>query len=100
MTRPIVHRTSPAKPPQPGAAQKPRGPAPSPPPAWRNWLLYLGLAATILLFFLPHGNGGAAQVTYTQFLNKVNADQVKSATITDSGGVSGTLSNGTDYTTQ
>jgi cell division protease FtsH len=100
MTRRIVHHTSPAKPPLPGAGAKKQGPAPSPPPAWRNWLIYAGLALTFFLFFFPSGRKGATELTYTQFLNKVAADGVKSATIDPNGAVSGTLSNGTDYSTQ
>src|SRR5438128_1959148 len=100
MTRRTVHQTSPAKPPLPGAGPKKQGPAPSPPPAWRNWLLYAGLALTFFLFFFPGGRNRATELTYTQFLNKVAADGVKSATVDPNGAVSGTLSNGTAYSTQ
>jgi cell division protease FtsH len=100
MTRRIVHLTNPAKPRDPRADQKRQGPAPQPPPSWRNWLIYIGLAATLLLFFLPIGSSTVNQLTYTQFVDKVNADQVKTATIDPDGAVSGTLSNGTHYTSQ
>src|SRR5439155_190200 len=52
------------------------------------------------LFFLPLGRAGSTELSYTQFVNKVAANQVKSATIDPNGAVSGTLSNGADYTTQ
>ena len=100
MPRRIVHHTAPAKPPDPRASQKQKGPAPPPPPAWRRWLLYLGVAATILLFFLPIGGTSSTQLSYTQFVNDVTADKVKTATIDSEGGVSGTLTDGTVYTTQ
>ena len=100
MTRRIIHTTSPAKPPDRGTGPKMRGPAPPAPPAWRNWLLYIGLAATILLFFLPVGKTPSTELTYTQFLNKVNANQVKTASIDANGAVSGTLTDGTAYTSQ
>jgi cell division protease FtsH len=100
VTRRIVHRTSPAKTPEPRTGERRQGPAPPPPPRWRNWLLYLGLAATFLLFFLPLGGGSSTELTYTQFLDKVQADQVKTATIDSDGGVSGTLINGDKYSSQ
>jgi cell division protease FtsH len=100
MPRRIVHHTAPAKPPDPRANQKQKGPAPPPPPAWRQWLLYLGVAATILLFFLPIGGTSSTELSYTQFVNDVTASKVKTATIDSNGGVSGTLTDGTVYTTQ
>jgi cell division protease FtsH len=100
MPRRIVHHTSPAKRPEGGAGPKKRGPAPPPPPTWRNWLLYIGIAVTILLFFLPIGRATSSELTYTQFVNDVAADKVKTATVDADGAVSGTLTDGTDYTTQ
>src|SRR6266545_829983 len=100
MARRIVHHTAPAKPPNPRASQKQKGPAPPPPPEWRRWLLYLGIAATILLFFLPIGGTSSTELSYTQFVNDVTAGKVKTATIDSNGGVSGTLTDGTAYTTQ
>jgi cell division protease FtsH len=100
MPRRIVHHTAPAKPRDPRANQKQKGPAPPPPPEWRRWLLYLGIAATILLFFLPIGGTSSTELSYTQFVNDVTADKVKTATIDSNGGVSGTLTDGTAYATQ
>ena len=100
MTRRIVHHTSPAKPRDPRAGEKRQGPAPTPPPTWRNWLIYIGLAVTLLLFLLPPRGQAATQLTFTQFVHKVTADQVRTATIDPDGGVAGTLSDGTHYTTQ
>ena len=100
MSRRIIHHTAPAKPRDPRASEKRQGPAPPPPPAWRHWLLYLGILATIVLFFLPIGTRSTNQLTYTQFVNNVMANKVKTATINASGGVTGTLTTGTSYTTQ
>jgi cell division protease FtsH len=95
----IVHRTSPAQPRDSRAGQKRQGPAPPPPPPWRHWLLYIGIAATIVLFFLPIGRT-SSELTYTQFVNDVTANRVKTATIDSDGGVSGTLTDGKAYSTQ
>jgi cell division protease FtsH len=91
--------TNPAKPPDPRAGQKQRGPAPPPPPPWRNWLIVVGLILSLFLLFFPVGSGGT-QLTYSQFLAKVRADEVRTATIDANGGVSGTLSSGASYTSQ
>src|SRR4051812_31105629 len=95
----IRHLTTSAKPRDPRDAQKSKGPAPPPPPAWRNWLIWIGVAATVLLFFLPLGRS-SNELTYTQFVDQVKADKVKTATIDADGGVSGTLTNGDSYETQ
>src|SRR6266536_4842085 len=95
----IIHRTSPAQPRDSRAGQKRQGPAPPPPPPWRHWLLYIGIAATIVLFFLPIGRT-SSELTYTQFVNDVTANRVKTATIDSNGGVSGTLIDGEGYSTQ
>ena len=92
--------TTPAKKPEtPRAGQKRQGPAPPPPPRWRPWLIWIGLAATLFLFFFPVGTG-STELTYTQFLDKVGANQVETATIDANGGVTGTLSNDDAYSTQ
>ena len=96
----IIHHTAPARPRDPRANEKRQGPAPPPAPSWRQWLLYLGILATIVLFFLPIGTRSTNQLTYTQFVNNVMANKVKTATINASGGVTGTLTTGTSYTTQ
>src|SRR4029077_19916932 len=92
--------TNPAKPRDPRAGQKRQGPAPSPPPRWWNLLFYVGLLLTVLLFVLPAGKATSTQLSYTQFLDKVAADQVKTATIDPNGSVSGTLTSAAKYTTQ
>jgi cell division protease FtsH len=92
--------TNPARPRDPRANQKNQGPAPKPPPRWAGLLFYIGLAATLLLFLIPAGRTSSTQLTYSQFLDKVNADQIKTATIDANGSVSGTLTSGSQYTSQ
>src|SRR2546430_16199114 len=92
--------TNPAKPRDPRAGQRQQGPAPSPPPRWWGMIFYVGVLLTLLLFLLPVGKTTTTQLSYTQFLDKVTADQVKTATIDPNGSVSGTLSNGAKYSTQ
>ena len=96
----MEHPTSPAKRPDPGQ-RKVRGPAPPPPPAWRNWLILAGIAATLLLLLHPSTNSKApTKLTYTQFVNDVTGNQVKTATIDANGGVTGKLTSGKSYTSQ
>jgi cell division protease FtsH len=62
-----------------------------------------GVLLTILLFLIPSMSGKSTPThsfTYTDFLGQVNANQVKKATISASGHVSGTLMNGDNYTSQ
>jgi cell division protease FtsH len=97
----MVHRTSHARPTEPGQQRRTSGPAPPPPPAWRTWLLYVGLIITTLLLFRPAmRNSGPETLTYSQFLDDVQGDKVKTATIDASGGVTGTLKTGTEYRSQ
>ena len=74
--------------------------APPPPPAWRNWLLVLGLVVSMLLLFWPRGTRSVSELSYTEFLSRVEAGEVATAVIDPNGAVSGTLENGGDYATQ
>ena len=57
-------------------------------------------AALLLWLFLPAVHSSAVSLNYTQFLSKVSAHQVKTASIgSDGRTTAGTLSNGTTYTT-
>ena len=75
--------------------------APPSPPAWRHWLWPLALLAALLLWlFLPAVHSSQVTLNYTQFLSKVSAHQVKTASIgSDGRTTTGTLANGTTYTT-
>jgi cell division protease FtsH len=89
-----------ATPPPPGDKPGPSN-APPPPPAWRHWLLPIGiLVALFLWIYLPAVHQTPqTTLTYSQFLNDVSAHKVKTVTIAQSGGTStGTLTSGTDYT--
>ncbi|HET9091708.1 MAG TPA: ATP-dependent metallopeptidase FtsH/Yme1/Tma family protein, partial [Acidimicrobiales bacterium] len=75
--------------------------APPPPPAWRHWLWLIALALFIVLYVMLPTTKSEAPVTlsYSQFMQKVSADQVKSVTLAATGEASGTLKNGKQYTT-
>ena len=93
------HFTTPAKPGPP--RDKPRAPAPPPPPRWRNWVLLAGILITLLLLFVPSVKTTPTKsFTYSQFLAQVQTNKVKTTSINPTGGVTGTLSNGDDYTSQ
>ncbi|TNC19339.1 ATP-dependent zinc metalloprotease FtsH [Amycolatopsis alkalitolerans] len=79
-------------------------PEPPKPPAWRSWLLPLGLLATMFLLFLPSILSGSTSTTptlsYTDLVTKVDAGQVKTVEIDDKGSVSGTLTDNSQFTSQ
>jgi cell division protease FtsH len=86
-------------PPPPG--DKPAPSAPPSPPRWRHWLWPVALIAFAFLWLiLPtvHANQ-VTTLTYSQFLSKVSAQQVKTVTLGSNGDASGTLKNGTTYKT-
>jgi len=84
-----VHQSTSAR---SGPPKTPPKPAPPPPPAWRRWLLPIGVFITALLLFGPALMGPSrTSLTYSDFVAKVTAGQVKSVTISDSGGVDGTF---------
>ena len=87
-------------PPPPGDKPAP-GNAPPPPPAWRHWLVPVGiLVALFLWIYLPAVHtAGQTTLSYSQFLSDVTKHAVKTVTIAQSGGTSsGTLTSGTNYT--
>ena len=89
-----------ATPPPPGDKPGPGNPAPSP-PAWRHWLLPIGLLVAFFLWlWLPTVHGASpTTLTYSQFLSDVSAHKVKTVTIAQPGGTStGMLVNGKNYT--
>ncbi|KJS52865.1 hypothetical protein VM98_28670, partial [Streptomyces rubellomurinus subsp. indigoferus] len=71
-------------------------------PGWRRWLLPVAVLVTLLLLvlFSHPGRSGGTSYGYTDFLNRVDAGQVRTVNITDTGGVSGTLKDGTRFTSQ
>src|SRR5207244_2835152 len=94
----VEHRTSPARQPDPGHERRTKGPAPPPPPSWRNWLIFLGIALTVVLLLRPSMSGTSpTTLSYSQFLDDVRTDKVQTATIDANGGVAGQLTDGTGY---
>ena len=102
MPQPEHHETRSARPPSERETRRERGPAPPPPPKWRNWLVIAMLVAWLLILFVPSlmRTKAPTNLNYSQFVAKVEADQVKTATINSTGGVSGTLTNGAKYASQ
>jgi cell division protease FtsH len=79
---------------------RPAAPAPPQPPPWRHWLWPVALGiALVLWLLLPTLHVGVVNLTYSQFLSDVAAHKVKTVTLAYSGQASGTLSDGSIYTT-
>jgi cell division protease FtsH len=96
----VNHRTVPARRPDP-EHNRPKTPPPPPPPSWRHWLIWIGLAISLGLFFLPYKTTPTpVSLNYTQFLKDVTGNTVKSATIDANGGITGKLTGGKSYTSQ
>jgi cell division protease FtsH len=86
--------------PPPDDKPPPQAPPPRP-PAWRHWLLPIGLLIAFVLWtFLPVHTAQHTTLTYSQFLSDVTAHKVKTIDIAPSAGSSssGTLTDGTNYT--
>jgi cell division protease FtsH len=88
-------------PPPPG--DKPVPTAPPPPPAWRHWLWPLAICAVLLLYlYLPGITSPQVNLSYSQFIADVTSHKVKDVTFqasTPNTAASGTLSDGSAYTT-
>jgi cell division protease FtsH len=86
-------------PPPPG--DKPGPSAPPPPPRWRHWLWPAALVIALVLWVvLPALHGSqVVSLPYSQFLSRVDSHQVKTVTLNSNGEASGTLTNGSSYTT-
>ena len=88
--------TAPASPGQPG--DKPTPSAPRQPPWWRPWLIPLGLLLSAWLL-LPLVFRDAPQLTYTEFLQRVDQGEVDSVAIEANGDAHGRLDDGSSFTT-
>ncbi len=87
-------------PPPPG--DKPTPLAPPPPPAWRHWLWPIAIVITLGLWIALTGihTTSPVKLNYSQFISKVDAHQVKTIDLAQSGQTStGTLTDGKNYTT-
>jgi cell division protease FtsH len=94
------------QPSSPPPGDRPARQAPPPPPAWRHWLWPVALFASLLLFiFLPGINiKQPVSLSYSQFIADANAHKVKTVNFGNGSSGSntvatGTLTNGTSYTT-
>ena len=77
------------------------GPAPPRPPRWRVWLLPAGVLITLLLLSLPHMTSTPTKnFSYSKFLSEVESGDVRTASVNTGGGITGTLKNGDNYTSQ
>ncbi|WP_239373524.1 ATP-dependent zinc metalloprotease FtsH [Frankia sp. Cj5] len=79
----------------------PPKPAPTPPPTWRRWLLPIGIIITVALLFAPSMfSKQETAYSFTQLTQQVDAGAVQKVTINDKGGVTGTLKDGTAFSSQ
>ncbi|MDQ1509356.1 MAG: cell division protease FtsH [Actinomycetota bacterium] len=95
---PHVHRSSPANsgppndPPQPPPARKA--------PQWLHTLWVVGLVLTVLLLFAPASKSSTTSLTFSAWTAKVDANEVKTASIDESGKVSGLLKGNKHYSSR
>src|SRR4051794_18822821 len=86
---------------RPGRPERPGTPgATGPDRNWR-WVIYVLVALLVAVIVLPQLVPGTKrnELSYGDFLNKVNSEQVKSARVNnDSGKITGQLKDSTNYT--
>ncbi|MCU1489167.1 MAG: Microtubule-severing ATPase [Acidimicrobiaceae bacterium] len=81
-------------------SDRPRSLVPQP-AGWRRWLPFAGLGAVLLLLLTRGtGRGSSFRYSYSSFLSQVQGNHIKTAIIDPTGGVTGTLTNGTGYSSQ
>ena len=83
-----------------GKTPPPPNTPPPPAPWWLRYLWLIGLGVVLLSLLLPQPAKKSTAYPYTEWRAKVVADQVKTATIAPDGKVTGTLVNGTRYSTR
>ena len=100
MRAPNIHRTSPARSGGP-EGKKPTPTAPPPPPRWRTSLIVLGIFITGWLLYNNLANAPTpVKLDYSDFIQKVEDDQVRSVVIDANGTISGELKNGNEFESQ
>ena len=78
---------------------RPARPVSPPPPRWRNWLLFVGILLTAVLFLVPiPTSSNVTQLSYSELKSDIAAGQVASVALSPDGSVSGQLTNGTKFT--
>src|SRR5690349_12433344 len=87
-----------AVPPPPG--DKPNPSAPPKPPTWRNWIWPVMLVVIFALWFFLPTRTPSTNLSYSQFIHDVQANQVKTVQLasTPGGTTTGTLTNGKRFT--
>ncbi|WP_225094527.1 ATP-dependent zinc metalloprotease FtsH [Streptomyces sp. CoH27] len=97
---PHRHLTPPAR---SGPPREPPTPPSRPPqPLGGRWMFWWVLMTLVMVLLLSRARSGthATALSYSDFVGKVGASQVQMVDISDKGAVSGTLKNGTKFTTQ
>ncbi len=65
------------------------------------WLLPAGVLITLILLSIPHMTSTPTKsFSYSQFVSQVDSGDVRTASVNPSGGITGTLKGGDDYTSQ
>ncbi|MFB7506050.1 ATP-dependent zinc metalloprotease FtsH [Streptomyces broussonetiae] len=97
---PHRHLTPPAAPGPP--REPPTPPSRQPQPFGGRWMFWWLLMTLVVVLVLSHARSGrhAASLSYSDFVGKVGTSQVQTVDINDKGAVSGTLQDGTKFTTQ
>src|SRR5690349_5926170 len=95
----ISHRPVPERGGRPPATPPTESPVPH---RWYRWILPIGLVMmTAVLLIVPTVTASTPEAfSYTAFVNEVTTDKVATATITDTGAVTGTLVGGAAYTSR
>jgi cell division protease FtsH len=97
---PLNHLTNPARSGGP-ERKKPTPTAPPPPPRWRTSLIVIGILLTAwLLYNNLAGAPTPVQLNYSEFIQRVEDDQVRSVVIDADGSVTGTLKSGNEFESQ
>ncbi|WP_276207950.1 ATP-dependent zinc metalloprotease FtsH [Streptomyces malaysiense] len=97
---PHRHLTPPAKPGSPREPSPP--PSRQPQPLGGRWIFWWILMTFVVVLLLARARSGphATSLSYSDFVGKVGASQVRTVDINDRGAISGTLADGTKFTTQ
>ncbi|MGQ4418649.1 ATP-dependent zinc metalloprotease FtsH [Streptomyces sp. SAS_269] len=97
---PHRHLTPPAKPGPPREPSTP--PSRQTQPVGKRWIFWWILMTLVFVLLLSRARSGphTASLSYSDFVGKVGASQVQTVDINDKGAVSGSLKDGTKFTTQ
>ncbi|MFJ6562489.1 ATP-dependent zinc metalloprotease FtsH [Streptomyces sp. NPDC091412] len=97
---PHRHMTPPAK--AGPSREPPTPPSRQPQPVGGRWIFWWILMTLVIVLLLSRARSGphTTSLPYTDFVGKVGASQVQMVDINDKGAVSGTLKDGTKFTTQ